>query len=94
MLELTNPETWWPIQEDYLVDDYAFRIEGELPWRVRLATGEVYKPAKGIGGRPIPGGCATILAMRLDAGRELQSLRLATRAIDVVIGLMSLTLIR
>jgi len=94
VLELRNPETWWPIQEDYLVDDHAFRIDGELPWRVRLATGEVYRPERGKGGRQIPGGCATVLSIRLDAERELQSLRLAARAIDVVIGLMSLTLVR
>jgi hypothetical protein len=94
LLELRNPETWWPIQEDYLVDDYAFRIDGELPWRLSLKTGEFYKPEKGQGGRQIPGGCATVLKMRLDETRELQSLTLRTRACDVVIGLMSLTLQR
>lgn len=93
-LELVNPETWWPVQEDYLIDDYAFRVDGELPWRVRLSSGEIYRPVKGSGGRQIPGGCATVLKLMLDEGKELESLRLAARAIDVVIGLMSLTLVR
>jgi hypothetical protein len=92
VLELRNPETWWPIQEDYLVDDFAFRIDGELPWRLRLKSGELYRPEKGTGGRQIPGGCATVLAMPLDGGKELASLTVRARAIDVVIGLMSVTL--
>jgi hypothetical protein len=93
-LDLRNPETWWPIQEDYLVDDYAFAIDGELPWRVRLKTGEIYKAQKSQGGRQIPGGCATVLEMALDGEKELESLTVAARANDVVIGLMSLTLVR
>jgi hypothetical protein len=92
--ELRNPDSWWPIQEDYLVDDYAFRIDGQLPWRLRLKTGEFYRPQKGQGGRQVAGGCATVLTMELDSQRELRSLAVKTRACDVVVGLMGLTLRR
>jgi hypothetical protein len=94
VLDLRNPETWWPIQEDYLVDDYAFRIDGELPWRVRFQTGELYRPQRGQGGQQIPGGCATVLTMGLDPLKRLESLTVRARAIDVVVGLMSATLQR
>jgi hypothetical protein len=30
-LDLRNPENWWPIEQDYLVDDYLFRDEATPP---------------------------------------------------------------
>ena len=30
-LALRNPETWWPIEQDYFTDDYQFRLDGLLP---------------------------------------------------------------
>jgi len=38
-LALTNPATWWPIDQDYLTDDYAFRLVGAY-------AGKVLKGAK------------------------------------------------
>ena len=94
---LRNPETWWPIEQDYLVDDYQFPLEGPLPIRVDLKTGRVraldLATFKGQGG-PVPGGAATVLSLPLDPRRELKSITVRALANDVVIGLMAATLSR
>jgi hypothetical protein len=95
-LALRNPESWWPIEQDYLIDDYQFPYCGQLPVRVDLKTARVrvLEPA----GLPealrasIDGGSATVLEMPLDRGKELKQLELRTLANDVVIGLMGVTL--
>ncbi len=96
-LALENPTNWWPIEQDYFIDDYQFRRPGPLPARVDLRTGEVRRlefPAfKGRGGR-IPGGAATVLALPLRSDRELRSLTVRALANEVVIGLMAATLVR
>lgn len=96
-LALRNPETWWPIEQDYFIDDYQFRIDGPLPTRVNLKTGAVHvldaATFKGCG-REVPGGAATVLELDLDPTRELQSLTVRALANDVVIGLMAATLAR
>lgn len=96
-LALRNPETWWPIEQDYFTDDYQFRIDGPLPTRVDLKTGtvRVLDPVAFKGrGREIPGGAATVLELNLDPAKELKSLTVRTLANDVVIGLMAATLAR
>jgi hypothetical protein len=94
-LALKNPTNWWPIDQDYFIDDYAFRRPEPIPPRVDLKTGTVrilsLAKAKGSGG-PIEGGAATVLDMPIDAGRELKSITVRTLSNEVVIGLMSLTL--
>jgi hypothetical protein len=96
-LALRNPETWWPIEQDYFTDDYQFRLEGPLPTRVDLKTGTVRtldaSAFKGKG-REVPGGAATVLGLSLDPRKELQSLTVRALANDVVIGLMAATLER
>lgn len=96
-LALQNPTTWWPIDQDYYLDDFAFRLDGPLPPRVNLKTGTVRLldavNFKGRGGE-VPGGAATVLALPLDPGRELKSLTLRALANEVVLGLMSATLER
>jgi hypothetical protein len=96
-LALANPETWWPIEQDYFIDDFQFPHEGWLPMRVDLKTGKVRvleeKSFKGQGGK-IPGGAATVLEMELQPDRELKSLTVRALANDVVIGLMAATLVR
>lgn len=96
-LALRNPETWWPIEQDYFTDDYQFRIDGPLPTRVDLKTGMVRVPEadafKGTG-RVIPGGAATVLALELDRAKELKTLTVRALANDVVIGLMAASLER
>jgi len=96
-LALNNPINWWPIDEDYFIDDYQFRRPGPIPPRVDLKTGRVRlldeNAFKGKG-RKIPGGAATVLDLPLDPAKELRSLTVRTLANEVVIGLMGLTLER
>ncbi len=96
-LVLRNPETWWPIDQDYFVDDYQFPLESALPPRVDLRTGNIrllnLATFKGEG-RAVPGGAATVLDLALDPAKQLQSLTVRTLCNDVVIGLMSATLER
>jgi hypothetical protein len=89
-LALYNPTTWWPIERDYLVDDYQFRVPGPRPLRVDLATGRVR--SGGAGGEEVKGGAATVLGLPLDPRRPLRSLTVRARANDVVIGLMAATI--
>jgi hypothetical protein len=96
-LALHNPTTWWPIDQDYYIDDFAFARPGPLPPRVDLATGRIrlLDPESFRGqGRVVPGGAATVLDLPLDAARELKSLTVRAIANEVVIGLMSVTLAR
>lgn len=96
-LALHNPTTWWPIEQDYFIDDFAFRRPEAIPPRVDLKTGAVrildVESFKGRGGK-IPGGAATVLELPLDPAKELKSLTVRTLANEVVIGLMSMTLQR
>ena len=96
-LALHNPTNWWPINEDYFIDDYQFRRPGAIPPRVDLGTGTVrllnVAEFKGRG-RPVPGGAATVLDLPLSPYKELKSLTVRALANEVVIGLMGLTLER
>jgi hypothetical protein len=96
-LALHNPTTWWPIDQDYYIDDFAFARPEPLPVRVDLKTGKVrvleMNSFKGRGGK-IPGGAATVLDLPLDPAKELKRLTVRALANEVVIGLMSVTLQR
>lgn len=99
-LELINPSTWWPIEEDYYEAPPAFTTGVPHPYRVYLKTGLVSnKPGKwtsikGLTSTAIDGGAATVLDMPLDPHKTLDHLVLSTVARDVVVGLMSITLNR
>ena len=90
-LPLHNPTTWWPIEQDYMIDDYAFRRTAPVPLRVELKTGRLYTPAAFA---QIPGGAATVLALPLNPKKELRSLTLRALSTESVIGLLSATLTR
>ena len=96
-LALNNPVNWWPIDQDYFMDDYAFRRNEPIPPRVDLRTGNIrildVASFKGKG-RKVSGGAATVLDLPLDPAKELKSLTVRTLANEVVIGLMSVTLAR
>jgi Domain of unknown function (DUF4450) len=102
-LALNNPVNWWPIDQDYFLDDFAFRqnLTGEtpvpLPPRIDLKTGKVrlldLQSFKGKGGK-VSGGAATVLDLPLNPNKELKSLTVRSLANEVVIGLMSVTLER
>ena len=97
-LLLKNPETWWPIEQDYLEDGYAFQINAVRPVRVHLKTGKIVTDyddsMKQYNGKMIEGGAATVFDLPLNTDKTLVSLTLKTVANDVVIGLMSVTLLR
>jgi hypothetical protein len=96
-LPLENPTTWWPIDQDYFIDDFAFARPGPLPVRVDLKTGMIRvleaESFKGRG-RTVAGGAATVLDLTVDATKELKTLTVRALANEVVIGLMSATLQR
>ena len=96
-LALNNPDNWWPIDQDYFLDDYQFRRPGPIPPRVDLKTGRVrlLDPLAFKGqGRSVPGGAATVLDLPLDPAKTLQSLTVRALANQVVVGLMAVTLKR
>ncbi len=94
-LALHNPTTWWPIDQDYFIDDFAFRRPEPIPPRVDLKSGtvRVLDPA-GFKGGKVPGGAATALDLPLNGEKGLKSLAVRTLANEVVIGLMAVTLAR
>ena len=100
VLELKNPENWWPIEQDYFIDGLAFTTDAPKPLRVYFKSGEIsrdfkdFKTIKGFSNYGIEGGAGTILELPLDKNKTLKNLTLRTIANDVVIGLMSVTLIR
>ncbi|MCH4551723.1 DUF4450 domain-containing protein [Aestuariibaculum lutulentum] len=99
-LPLKNPENWWPIEQDYFVDGLAFTTDAPKPPRVYFKTGDItsdfkdFTPIKGFSDYGVDGGAGTILDFPLDDSKTLKSLELKAVANDVVIGLMSVTLIR
>ncbi|WP_394775707.1 DUF4450 domain-containing protein [Flavobacterium sp.] len=100
ILPLKNPENWWPIEQDYFIDGLAFTTNAPKPPRIYFKTGEItrdfkdFKTIKGFTSYGIDGGAGTILDLPLNKNKILKSLTLKTIANDVVIGLMSVTLIR
>ena len=100
-LRLVNPDTWWPIEQDYFVDGQAFYLTEQMPPRLSLKTGKFGRPLggyKAISGftdhNGIPGGAATVLNIPLNINKTLSSMELKAMANEVVIGLMAVTLVR
>ena len=97
-LVLRNPETWWPIEQDFYDDGFAFDPGVSQPIRIHLKTGEIrtksYEVLSKNKGNKIKGGAATVLDLPLNREKTLEKLTLKTLANDVVIGLMAITLER
>lgn len=99
-LTLRNPETWWPIEQDYFLDGYAFAMDVPKPIRLHLKTGWIgtehdeYVSIGNFTKYAIDGGAATVLDLPLNPTKTLKELKLTSTANDVVIGLMSMTLLR
>lgn len=99
-LELKNPQNWWPIEQDYYVDGFAFTIDAPRPIRVSLKTGKEipkdyqYTSIRGFSNFGIDGGAATVLDLPLDEKKHIKNLVLRSIANDVIIGLMAITLER
>ncbi|HML75239.1 MAG TPA: DUF4450 domain-containing protein [Anaerohalosphaeraceae bacterium] len=96
-LVLHSPDNWWPIDQDFYIDQYAFRRPGPIPPRVDLKTGQVRildaQTFMKKGGK-IPGGAALVLDMPLDGKKELKSLTVRALSNEVIIGLMAVTLVQ
>ena len=96
-LPLRNPESWWPIEEDYYTDGFAFSLKQPRLIRIHLKTGLIVSAEESkakFNGKEINGGAATVLDIPLDLSKSLMKITLQTIANDVVIGLMAVTLIR
>jgi hypothetical protein len=100
ILNIKNPENWWPVEQDDDYDDFAFNTGGPKPLRVYFKSGEVttnqkkHTVIKGYSNNAVDGGAGTVLDLPLDNTKQLKSLQLKTLANDVVIGLMGITLLR
>lgn len=103
VLSLRNPETWWPIEQDYFENGLAFHLKMPPLPRLELKTGRfyrmdqnppVYTSIKGFSNRAVDGGAATLLNLPLNPQKTLKSLTVKSLANDVIIGLMSTTLVR
>jgi hypothetical protein len=96
-LALRNPETWWPIEQDYLLDDYLFIDRAPLPPRVDLRSGKTrILDAAGFKGkgRAVEGGAASILYVPLDRRKDLASLKVEASLYGIVVALLGATLAR
>lgn len=97
-LLLKNPESWWPIEQDYMDDGFAFTIDAARPVRIYLKTGKIVSDfdnsIQQYNGKMIDGGAATVLDMSLNPTKILKSLKVEAIANDVVIGLMAVMLSR
>ncbi|MFY9151673.1 MAG: DUF4450 domain-containing protein [Prolixibacteraceae bacterium] len=98
ILSLVNPDTWWPIEQDYYEDGRAFHVDGVRPMRLYLKTGEWHLDTYDVWSKnktiKIDGGAASVLDLPLNPDKELKQMTLETKANDVVIGLMAVTLVR
>lgn len=100
VLKLVNPETWMPIEQDLYLDGYAFQSKDPRPYRVALKTGKVSRTFDDeikqdeVYGRRIDGGAGVILDIPLDKNKGLKSIEVKAIANEVIIGLMSVTLVR
>ena len=99
-VQLRSPHAWWPIEQDYPVDDYIFLLGGDnspLPWRIDLSSGRPRQLTKellrGRGG-PIPGGAAFTVEVPLDPNRELAACTFHSELYGIVLGLLGMTLER
>lgn len=97
-LPLISPDNWWPIEQDFYEDGYAFKVDGVRPLRLYLKTGawhaDTYDMWSKNKTKKIEGGAASLLDLPLDPAKELRQLTLVTLTNDVVIGLMAATLVR
>ncbi len=98
VLPIISPDNWWPIEQDYYQDGYAFKVDGVQPPRLYLKTGEWHLGSYDIlrknGTNKIEGGAASLLDLPLNPTKELKSLSLETKTNDLVIGIMAVTLKR
>jgi hypothetical protein len=101
-VELRSPNTWLPVEQDYMLDDYIFRLDPRqnaevmVAWRFDLKSGQTRKleRAQPSAGRVIDGGSAFVVSIETDPHRELQAIELHTPLYGIVLAWMGLTLER
>lgn len=99
-LLLSNPDNWWPIEQDLYIDGFAFPGDTvEKKQRLSLKNGKFdtdrsYTSIKGFSNMAIDGGAANVVQMDLRKNKELHSMTIHAIANDVIIGLMAATLQR
>ncbi|TAH05560.1 MAG: hypothetical protein EAZ14_13340 [Runella slithyformis] len=75
---MKNPQSWWPIEQDYMNDGFAFTIDAAKPIRIHLKTGKIVSVLDNsintYNGKMIDGGAATVLDMPLNNTKTLQEL--------------------
>ena len=94
-LSLRAPETWWPVEQDYVTDGVLFSLDAArpLPPRVDLRSGKTrLLEHAGYKGGPVPGGAATVLHLPLHADRELASVRVECGVYGIAMALLGITL--
>lgn len=95
-LRLHNPTTWWPIDQDYFINNFQFQLSEPYPLRLDLKSGQtrtISNKATTQIASSIEGGSSTILKCTLDVDKRLKSIEIKALSNEVVIGLMALTLI-
>lgn len=101
-LDLVNPTNWVPIEQDLYTDAGAFKTEHSRPYRVAFKQAIVSRDMgkalnidpNEVYGRSIDGGAGIILDLPLDARKTLRSIQIETIANEVIVGVMSITLVR
>ncbi len=97
-MELVNPDNWCPIEQDYYVDDFAFKVNCKRPYRVHFMSDKASRNLgkalgiSGVYGREIKGGAAEMLDIKLNPTKKLKSITVRTLSNDAVIGVMGITL--
>jgi hypothetical protein len=98
-MPLVNPTNWASVEHLFFEDGLAFNRHAPALYRLHLKTGRVSNrlgEETGFTGasRELAGGAAILLEMPLDPTKTVTRLLLETRANDVVVGLMGVTLQR
>ena len=73
-LHLENPINWCPIEQEYYVDEFAFRVGPRRPYRVHLGSGVVSRELLDVGSRNYEGGSGASQG-RSNDGRSTSSLK-------------------
>lgn len=99
-LRLYPPYNYCPIEQDYYVDNKAFKAGALKPLRVSLSTGKTSRelgtkmgvPSTEVYGRELRGGAAQVLTMRLDGTKKVKRFKLKCLSNDIIVGIMGITL--
>ncbi|MDO4932834.1 MAG: DUF4450 domain-containing protein [Prevotellaceae bacterium] len=99
-LNLYPPYNYCPIEQDYYVDNKAFRLPSVKPFRISLSTGKVSRelgdemdiPSTEVYGRELRGGAAQFLTMSLNPKKKVKAFTLRCLSNDIVVGIMGITM--